>query len=285
VETATTHSRRELEKKVADVRLRARVKRNVDPAQGDLLSPESGDGVAGAAVRTDNLLDEIPVRVSLEMTPEQFARYEALWEQLYKRGGVPAGKGKVELLLEAMAGLITTRDESAAWYQAGAPRGTGRKDPSREGRTPRGALGETSVGRKRFAKHTAAQRPASSPHFQIHVHRCPDCEQAAIQTSRVERSISQAELERALCDAQIQKPGQRNSSAIPPAVRREVLARDRHRCQAPGCENTHFLEIHHITPRHRGGGNQPENLRTLCSSCHRSWHERGSARQRATGTA
>jgi 5-methylcytosine-specific restriction endonuclease McrA len=27
--------------------------------------------------------------------------------------------------------------------------------------------------------------------------------------------------------------------------------------------------------RQRGGSNQPDNLVTLCTSCHRLWHERG----------
>ncbi|MCK9995977.1 MAG: HNH endonuclease, partial [Candidatus Krumholzibacteria bacterium] len=61
----------------------------------------------------------------------------------------------------------------------------------------------------------------------------------------------------------------------PPRTRREVLARDQHRCQAPGCGRTRFLEVHHIKPRHQGGSNTTENLMTLCASCHRLWHERG----------
>jgi 5-methylcytosine-specific restriction endonuclease McrA len=69
-------------------------------------------------------------------------------------------------------------------------------------------------------------------------------------------------------------PEKRNTSTIPPATRRKVLARDRHRCQAPGCEHTKFLEVHHVESRADGGGNKPENLITLCSACHRLWHEK-----------
>ncbi len=252
VDAATSYSRRELEKKVATVRLRAKAKRRVDPAQQDLLAPESANDASGAASCSEAQLAEIPVRVSLEMLPEQFARYEALWERLYKQGGVPAGAAKVELLLEAMARLVGERggaDESA-------PRGDERGDPVREECTPRGS---------RVAE--------TGPRFQIHVHQCPDCEQATIQTSRGERPISRAERERAQCDTQLKEPGKRNRSTIPPAVRRAVLARDRHRCQAPGCRSTHFLEVHHLTPRSKGGSHRPENLRTLCSSCHRLRHE------------
>ncbi len=96
-----------------------------------------------------------------------------------------------------------------------------------------------------------------------------------IQTDSGEREISRPETERMRCDAVISRPGQRNKSTIPPRIRREVLARDKHRCQAPGCHRTRFLEVHHLTPRSRGGDNKPDNLITLCGACHRLWHEQG----------
>ncbi|MBE0567245.1 MAG: HNH endonuclease, partial [Krumholzibacteria bacterium] len=72
----------------------------------------------------------------------------------------------------------------------------------------------------------------------------------------------------------VASPGDRNTTTIPPRVRREVLARDRHRCRAPGCERRRYLEVHHVVARHRGGSNGAENLVTLCSACHRVWHVR-----------
>jgi hypothetical protein len=89
------------------------------------------------------------------------------------------------------------------------------------------------------------------------------------------RALSRADRERIACDAAESAPGQRNTTTIPPRVRREVLARDRHRCRAPGCGRTRFLEVHHLKPRSRGGTNDPANLITLCAACHRLWHERG----------
>ena len=53
-----------------------------------------------------------------------------------------------------------------------------------------------------------------------------------------------------------------------------VQARDRNQCRTPGCGHTKFLEVHHIKPRAAGGKNRPENLITLCSACHRLWHEK-----------
>jgi hypothetical protein len=64
----------------------------------------------------------------------------------------------------------------------------------------------------------------------------------------------------------------RARQAVPPALRRAVLARDRHRCQVPGCTHTHFVDVHHIRPRSDGGRNTLDNLITLCTAHHRAIH-------------
>ena len=111
----------------------------------------------------------------------------------------------------------------------------------------------------------------SRPPVQIHVHDYKG--KLTVQTEAGERELSRADADRMRCDAQVCRHGGRNTTTIPPRVRREVLARDRHRCQAPGCGRTRFLEVHHIIPRNRGGANRADNLVTLCGSCHRLWHE------------
>ena len=112
----------------------------------------------------------------------------------------------------------------------------------------------------------------SRPPVQIHVHEKEG--RMTVQTHAGERELSSAEAERIQCDAVISRPGQRNTTTIPPRTRREVLARDQHRCQAPYCGRTQFLEVHHILPRQAGGANKPDNLITLCGACHRFWHQR-----------
>jgi 5-methylcytosine-specific restriction endonuclease McrA len=64
----------------------------------------------------------------------------------------------------------------------------------------------------------------------------------------------------------------RTRQAVPPALRRAVLARDHHRCQVPGCTNSHFVDVHHIRPRSEGGRNVLRNLITLCTAHHRAAH-------------
>lgn len=106
------------------------------------------------------------------------------------------------------------------------------------------------------------------PPVHIHVHE----EKGVIRAEG--REVSRADAQRMRCDAVICRQGHRNKATIPPRIRREVLGRDGHRCQSPGCERRHHLEVHHINPRHKGGTNDPENLMTLCSSCHRVMHEK-----------
>ena len=216
VAEAKSSSRRELVKKVKRVKKKAR-----KPA-AELFEP------APAPV------EEVPVRVSVEFTPEQFARWEALLEKLRKQG---VTGDRADLLLDALAGKL----EEVSSAKAGASAET----------APRGAV----------------------PPVQVHVHRCPDCGKAETGGRRLGR----ADTERIACDAAVSTPGKRNTTTIPPRTRREVLARDRHRCRAPGCHRTRFLEVHHATPRRHGGANDTATLITLCSACHRLWHERGAA--------
>ena len=53
-----------------------------------------------------------------------------------------------------------------------------------------------------------------------------------------------------------------------------VLARDSHTCQkCKGKRKDTHLEVHHIIFRSQGGTDNPDNLITLCSSCHKDLHD------------
>ena len=130
------------------------------------------------------------------------------------------------------------------------------------------ALAALSASDESVPRGTAAVNPP------VHIHMNEGGSKATIQTQHGPTNLSRAELEAAECDAVISQPGERNRATIPPSVRRAVLTRDQHRCRAPGCGNAHFLEIHHLKSREDGGSNRKENLITLCSRCHRLWHER-----------
>jgi|APSaa5957512622_1039677.scaffolds.fasta_scaffold47745_2 5-methylcytosine-specific restriction endonuclease McrA len=114
-------------------------------------------------------------------------------------------------------------------------------------------------------------RVESAPSTQIVIRHCPDCGKA--ETGAGE--ISQKDLEKAYCDAQVLENG-RNKSTIRPSVRREVMNRDNYTCHGQGCSSKRYLEVHHKIPRSMGGNNSIGNLITLCSACHSMVHSRGS---------
>jgi len=65
----------------------------------------------------------------------------------------------------------------------------------------------------------------------------------------------------------------RPAKTIPSSLRKKVLKRDGHKCQAPGCGRTCFLRVHHIEPEAAGGATEEQNLCTVCDRCHDSVHE------------
>jgi 5-methylcytosine-specific restriction endonuclease McrA len=103
--------------------------------------------------------------------------------------------------------------------------------------------------------------------------------------SPVDKRLAATQLPAPTCDAHVQRPGTPNRATIKPSVRAAVLARDRHRCATPGCRSTHFLEVHHVTPRNEGGSNRAENLVTLCSQCRGFVHENGESLAMAPAVA
>ena len=52
------------------------------------------------------------------------------------------------------------------------------------------------------------------------------------------------------------------------AARRKAIERAAYRCELPDCRKSSRLEVHHVTPLHEGGTNEPDNLRVLCRRHH-----------------
>ena len=61
---------------------------------------------------------------------------------------------------------------------------------------------------------------------------------------------------------------------IPEGVRRAVLIEAGYRCGVPTCRNILILDLHHLNPVRKGGGNDEGNLIALCPTCH-ALFERG----------
>jgi 5-methylcytosine-specific restriction endonuclease McrA len=60
--------------------------------------------------------------------------------------------------------------------------------------------------------------------------------------------------------------------AISRAVRDAVMERDGFRCRQ--CQSIRFIEIDHVHPVSKGGGNEISNLQLLCRSCNRQKRDR-----------
>ncbi len=107
---------------------------------------------------------------------------------------------RAELMLEALAALLETKE-------------------LRGQKCPRGHLD-------------------SRPPVQIHVHEKEG--RMTVQTHAGEREMSRAESEQMRCDAAVCEHGGRNTTTIPPRVRREVLARDKH--HLTGCLHRNTIQ-------------------------------------------
>ncbi|MGE0621775.1 MAG: DUF222 domain-containing protein [Pseudomonadales bacterium] len=74
-------------------------------------------------------------------------------------------------------------------------------------------------------------------------------------------------------DGQVLNVG-RKTRVIPSAVRRALIARDRH-CRYPGCGHRRYVDGHHIVHWAQGGETKLDNLVLLCRRHHRLVHEHG----------
>ncbi|MEE8375963.1 MAG: DUF222 domain-containing protein [Acidimicrobiia bacterium] len=67
----------------------------------------------------------------------------------------------------------------------------------------------------------------------------------------------------------------RNSRTVPGWLRRLVHHRNGGTCRFHGCDNTNWLEVHHIVHWSKGGTTDHDNLILLCGFHHRFVHEEG----------
>jgi hypothetical protein len=113
--------------------------------------------------------------------------------------------------------------------------------------------------------------------YQIAVTICRECKRGWHDVGGECAELSPAAIECAQCDGRDigsidDDKIYRAKQKIPPAVRRKVFARDRHRCAVPGCRSTN-LDVHHILQLTNGGKHELSNLITLCEAHHLALHE------------
>lgn len=108
--------------------------------------------------------------------------------------------------------------------------------------------------------------------YQVEVTACEQCGRGSQISAGESVPLEPAVVEMASCDAQRVGDGRRASQEVSPSVRRAVLRRDQHRCQAPGCRHHVYVDVHHVRARHDGGAHDAHNLVTLCGAHHRAIH-------------
>src|SRR4051812_16816955 len=61
-------------------------------------------------------------------------------------------------------------------------------------------------------------------------------------------------------------------SAIPSAVKREIMIEASYRCAVPRCLEALAIDVHHIDEN--SSNNEPSNLIALCPTCHAAFHRK-----------
>lgn len=147
-------------------------------------------------------------------------------------------------------------------------------DGQRLTRTQRSADALVAMAQDSLGRGADAEAPSSSQ-VTVFVDATvePSGDEAGAQVEYGPRVGPEA-LEAILCSGSVQVIGLHegrpvaasdSTKAIPAAIRRFVAWRDSG-CTADSCPSRYRLEPHHVIPRARGGGNDPDNLTTLC------WH-------------
>jgi hypothetical protein len=119
--------------------------------------------------------------------------------------------------------------------------------------------------------------PDGRSRYQIAVTVCKECKRGWHDVGGECAELSPAAIECAQCDGRDigsidDDKIYRAKQKIPPAARRKVFARDRHRCAVPGCRSTN-LDVHHILELMNGGKHELSNLITVCEAHHLALHE------------
>jgi uncharacterized protein DUF222 len=118
----------------------------------------------------------------------------------------------------------------------------------------------------------------SSPRAaQIAYMQCPDCKAATADGAGIVADVTPAQIEAARCDAEIlgdiEREPERVRKTISDRLRRQVFARDHHRCTVPGCRAGRNLDVHHVQFQSHAGRHEMQNLTVLCSAHHHLLHD------------
>jgi 5-methylcytosine-specific restriction endonuclease McrA len=183
-------------------------------------------------------VDEQTVRITVELTPEQFALLDQAIGTIRRELGTEDAADALELI--ARAYLARVGEAQPALRQQIVVHRC--RDCRQEWR-------ETSKGRV----PAAASRREPTDLVEVDD---PEEERELDRSSHVGTRAARS-----------------TSRYIPRSVVKNVRLRDEGRCQVPGCANGRWSQLHHIRFFSRGGRHRTRNLLTLCSEHHRQLHD------------
>lgn len=199
---------------------------------------------------------------------------------------------------------VTSSAESASAAQPAPPRVSNGQEPVGAAQSAMTRIGVVATMPNARQAPRARVEPLSSDRFLVKLtasrtlrgklelarnlmsHANPDGDLSVILERAVDLLI--AELERkhkGSATRPLRKPRPARDAHVSRCARREVVARDGWRCSFVAddgrrCNAEAFLEFDHETPRGRGGGSEPSNLRLLCRAHNRLEAERVYGKER-----
>jgi hypothetical protein len=169
--------------------------------------------------------------------------------------------------------LTVKRSTAALFRQTTSALTDERGEPGGERISDDDAL--VTLCRRAFA---AAEPAVTPPAHQLTISTCRACRQVTAEAGGLAVPVGAAMLDRARCDADdlgdVEADTRvRVTSTVSKRLRRQIFARDQHRCQVPGCRATRNLDLHHIEFQQHGGRHLASNVLLLCSGHHQQLHE------------
>ena len=136
-------------------------------------------------------------------------------------------------------------------------------------------LMRTVIARAIEPATTAGVSPPATQHA---VTTCKRCGDAWTIDAGHDTPLTDAEAERALCDATYvgdleNAAPERPTLTIPRGLRRKVWLRAGGKCEVPGCRARRCLDLHHLKPQCEGGPHTTWNLGLICRGHHHLSHE------------
>lgn len=134
-----------------------------------------------------------------------------------------------------------------------------------------------AVARDALARQTDGEDRADVRHMVV-LYACRSCGRNEVETGAGAIELGEAAAATLACSAKccdLDSEGRTVShgGAVPAAVRRAVMLRDRMRCRALGCTGRRYVDLHHITAREHGGEHSRRNCLLLCGRCHARVHD------------